>query len=254
MNRKSIVVVTFTAMVFALGALILHTPKLAMAETVPQGYTTADIQKGALLYDKWFKVLDVEISGNHPLYPSEAKKSGGDTWRCKECHGWDYIGKDGRYKKGSHFTGIDGLYSARTKSPQQLYDILTDKSSAHTINSLASSSDSVWALVKFIREGQIEISNALNSDGTARGDVGNGNQLAKRLCTMCHGKDGNKIDFKKDKDGLQGVGWLANDNPQETLHKIRWGHPRSAMPSSVADKNLSDAATVDILTYYLTLK
>ena len=254
MNRKNIVVVAFTAVVFALGALIFHIPDAAMAETVPQGYTAADIQVGGLLYDKWFKVLDVEVSGNHPLYPSEAKKSGGDTWRCKECHGWDSIGKDGRYKKGSHFTGIDGLYSARTKSPQQLYDALTDKGSAHTINALASNSDSVWALVKFIREGQIDISSALNSDGTARGDAVNGGNLYSKACAACHGKDGNKRDFDKGKEGIQGVGWLANDNPQETLHKIRWGHPGSKMPSAVADKGMSDAETIDILTFSLTLK
>lgn len=30
-----------------------------------------------------------------------------------------------------------------------------------------------------------------------------------------------------------GVGWLSNDNPQETLHKIRWGHPGTGMPSMV---------------------
>ena len=45
-------------------------------------------------------------SGDHPMWArrpdAEANsRSGADTWRCKECHGWDYKGKDGAYAKGS---------------------------------------------------------------------------------------------------------------------------------------------------------
>ena len=46
------------------------------------------------------------------------------------------------------------------------------------------------------------------------------------------------------------IGWLARANPQESLHKIRWGHPGSKMPSAVADHGLSDDDTVQILRYF----
>ena len=36
-------------------------------------------------------------------------RAGADTWRCKECHGWDYAGKDGAYGSGDHRTGIVGV-------------------------------------------------------------------------------------------------------------------------------------------------
>jgi thiosulfate dehydrogenase len=65
---------------------------------------------------------------------------------------------------------------------------------------------------------------------------------------MCHGADGKTIDFG---DG-EGVGDLARDNPWETLHKIRFGHPGSSMPSAV-DNGLSVDDQVDILTYSQTL-
>ena len=55
------------------------------------------------------------------------------------------------------------------------------------------------------------------------------------------------------KEGIQGIGWLARKNPQESLHKIRWGNPGSDMPSMVVDAGLSDAESVDILAYSATL-
>ena len=80
-------------------------------------------------------------------------------------------------------------------------------------------------------------------------DISNGKVLFKNNCASCHGNDGNEIDFKYKKDGFQGVGWLANDNPQESIHKIRWGHPGSDMPSLIIDAKLTDQDAVDILTY-----
>ncbi|MDF1527074.1 MAG: c-type cytochrome [bacterium] len=250
--KKVILGLCFTIVVaFVMTAVFAVSPGMLAAEDVPAAYKQADLKLGGLLYDKWYKIAGAEVSGNHPLYPMDGKKSGGDTWRCKECHGWDYIGKEGRYKKGSHYTGIDGVYGARNKSPDELFKAIT--SGSHGIKELTASSENVWALVKFIREGLIDINTALNTDGKPVGDAASGKTLYGSGCSACHGADGNKIDFNKDKDGPQGVGWLANDNPQETLHKIRWGHPGSKMPSTVADKGLSDPDTVNLLTYSQTL-
>lgn len=212
-----------------------------------KGYKDADIVLGALLYDKWYTVKGVETRGNHPLYPSTGKQKGAATWRCKECHGWDYIGKDGRYSKGSHFTGIKGIYDARTGKPEELYDVLTDTGMNHDFSNYLTETD-IWAMVKFIREGLIDIKTVINIDGTVKGNPINGKSLYESHCSECHGNDGGEIDFKK-KEGIQGVGWLANDNPQESLHKIRWGHPGSDMPSAVVDGRLSDSETVDILSF-----
>lgn len=241
-----------TAGIFILAVFISFSGPVSAHDDAEE-YKVAGTKLGGQLYDKWYKVVDVEVSGNHPLYPPEGKKSGGDTFRCKECHGWDYIGKDGRYSKGSHYTGIDGIYDARTKTPKELFDILTDTASGHGIKELVPSHDNVWALVKFIREGLIDPGMVFNADGSVKGDPAKGKAQYDASCAACHGKDGNSIDFKSKSDGVQGVGWLANDNPQETLHKIRWGHPGSKMPSAVTDRGLSDTETVDLLAYALTL-
>jgi len=63
----------------------------------------------------------------------------------------------------------------------------------------------------------------------------------------------NPAAINNDKDGIQGVGWLAIDNPQESIHKIRWGHPGSNMPSIITDKNLSEQDAINILTYSQSL-
>lgn len=221
----------------------------------PEGYRQADIKLGGQLYDKWYKVKKVEVSGNHPAYPATGKKKGADTWRCKECHGWDYIGKDGRYKKGAHYTGIKGVYDARTKSPQELYDAMTNARMNHDFSKYLTDSDT-RALIKLMREGLIDIGTAINPDGSAKGTPDKGKSLFLSTCadTACHGVTGNKIDFDEKKEGIQGVGYLAKENPQETLHKIRWGHPGSDMPSGIVDDKLSDADTIDVLTCAQTLK
>ena len=64
--------------------------------------------RGGLLYDKWWKPVGADApEDDHPLWATQStnERSGGDTWRCKECHGWDYQGADGAYGDGSHFTG-----------------------------------------------------------------------------------------------------------------------------------------------------
>ncbi|MHC5005427.1 MAG: hypothetical protein ACYTJ0_20185, partial [Planctomycetota bacterium] len=67
-----------------------------------------DAIRGGLMYDKWWTVAGVaEPVGTHPLYPVDGPQTGSSTFRCKECHGWDYKGADGAYGKGSsHYTGI----------------------------------------------------------------------------------------------------------------------------------------------------
>ena len=64
----------------------------------PSPVESYEIARGARLYDSWYGEKGVDAPAKrHPAYPA----SGGyankvaSTWRCKECHGWDYLGRSG---------------------------------------------------------------------------------------------------------------------------------------------------------------
>ena len=91
------------------------------------GHMGNKLSEGGRLYDKWWQEYGLKKPGQtHPAYPTKGVKKGANTWRCKECHGWDYRGKDGAYSKGSHFTGIKGIREYVNTSPDKIMRILKD--------------------------------------------------------------------------------------------------------------------------------
>ena len=85
------------------------------------------ISRGGQLYDKWWAVIEADPpETTHPAYPAVGKRTGSSTWRCKECHGWDYKGADGAYGKGSHYTGIKGVRGVASVDPATIHDIMMD--------------------------------------------------------------------------------------------------------------------------------
>ncbi|WP_415899316.1 c-type cytochrome [Neptuniibacter sp. QD48_11] len=182
---------------------------------------------GGRLYDKWWAELDLAApSTTHPAYPATAKKSGATTWRCKECHGWDYAGIEGAYGTGSHYTGIKGVTAYKGKDPAQIGALLTDTThqydrflNKHALNLIAT----------FISEGQIDMSNTIGLNSKkADGDAINGQVLYGEYCSRCHGDEGEDLNFGSNLKP-EYLGPLARRNPWEVLHKIRNGHPGSKM-------------------------
>lgn len=89
--------------------------------------------RGGQLYDNWMAVVEADPpKQTHPAYPATGKKKGATTWRCKECHGWDYKGVDGAYAKGSHFTGIKGVRGVAGMDPEKLHSIIMNKTHGFT--------------------------------------------------------------------------------------------------------------------------
>jgi mono/diheme cytochrome c family protein len=247
----------FTVMLLFITLVMVGCPdKKATESFVEKNYDLADLIRGGQLYDKWWKVngQPEPTSDFDPIWSSQStnSRSGGDTWRCKECHGWDYIGLNGRYSSGSHYTGFQGVWDQRNGHMEDVFDAIKSEGGDHDLAAVLSDVDIV-DLTKFMIEGLVDMSLYIGTDGTATGNAENGQQLYNDNCSSCHGLDGDAINFHGDEHEVQAVGWLANDNPQETLHKIRWGHPGSSMPSAVVDGGLSDSQTGDILAYAQTL-
>lgn len=223
---------------------------------------SADLERGGQLYDTWWKVSDVldpnKPATDNPGYAlTQGTKTGADTWRCKECHGWDYKGRDGAYGPGSsHYTGVSGLmHASEQDEPEELFDVIKNGLSGMAMVSFADhlSDKDIWDLVKFIKEGIID--DSLYIDYSTKKPIGantaNGQTLFSSVCAKCHGSDGKQINFGSPTDP-EYVGTVANDNPWEFLHKVRFGQPGTQMPSAI-DNGWSIQDVVDVLGYAQTL-
>jgi len=207
------------AAVSAIALVALAGPPAVAAET------ESAIARGGRLYDKWFaENKAAKPADDHPAYPHKGGKYGKDaSWRCKECHGWDYKGKDGAYAGGGHATGIKGIQGAVGKDPAAIVAILKDKDHGYTDAML--SAEDMNDLALFVAKGQIDVAKYVDAaTKKPKGDAAKGEAYFNTLCAGCHGKDGKKV---KDAPPLGSVA----DNAAEMLHKILNGQPGEAMPA-----------------------
>lgn len=226
------------------GAMLLTAMPVAAEEI------DSSVARGGRLYDKWWKVVGAsEPKQAHPAYPATAKYKGKGDWRCKECHGWDYMGKDGAYGKGGHFTGIKGIQGAANKDPAGIMAVLTDKT--HALGGLMSQDD-LRDLAMFVSKGQITMSKFIDpATKQAKGNKARGEPIFNTVCANCHGRDGTRDeDDKMLASDSEPLGLVANDNPWEALHKIRNGQPGEHMPALRA---FDTQVALDILAHMQTL-
>ena len=217
---------------------------------------TGDTVRGGLLYDKWWDVLEAEApEGNHPLWATQTTntRTGPDTWRCKECHGWDYLGAEGAYGSGSHFTGFPGVFGTGMTAQEFVAALTGGTNPDHDFSALVEPA-AINDLAVFLSEALIDDREYVDyASREAAGDPTKGAQLYEGSCATCHGADGRTLNFG-DEDQPEFVGTIAVDNPWEFLHKVRFGQPGSSpeMPSGIeAGWTAQDAA--DVLSYAATL-
>ncbi len=207
------------------------------------------VARGGQLYDKWWAVLELDPPAEtHPAYPAAGKKKGSTTWRCKECHGWDYKGKDGAYSKGSHKTGIKGVRGVVGKNVGDIHGILMNET--HGFDAATMPHSAMEKLALFLSAGQLDTDRYIDRETKiARGNPRRGAQFFQTICAVCHGFDGRDMNFK-DEEHPEYVGTVAVNNPWEALHKIRFGQPGVGM---VALTVLDTEDLIDILAYTQTL-
>lgn len=183
----------------------------------------SSIARGGRLYDKYFaENKSAKPTADHPSYIKDGKYGKDTSWRCKECHGWDYKGKDGAYAKGGHFTGIKGIQGAAGKDPAMVVALLRDKTHGYTDAQISAKDAS--DLANFVTKGQGNLAKYLDAANKSKGDGAKGAAYYNTLCAGCHGEDGKKV-----KDGPP-LGSVA-DNGAEMMHKILNGQPAEAMPA-----------------------
>ncbi len=216
------------------------------------------ISRGGQLYDNWWKttVKTKKPNGDLPLWKTQSnnRRSGYSSYRCKECHGWDYKGKDGAYGTGSHFTGFKGVFEASQKmSVKELEGALKGSTNKkHDFSKYITDKD-IADLALFLKKGLIDTTKFIDPKGIpAGGDLNSGSYIFNTNCAqMCHGGPGTMINFG-DAQKPEFVGTVANKNPWEFIHKVRAGQPGTKMFSGIINR-LSDKDILDLLAYARTL-
>jgi thiosulfate dehydrogenase len=181
----------------------------------------------------WWEVLGVEPpEGDNPLWATQTTntRTGTDTWRCKECHGWDYMGADGAYGSGSHATGFVGILEAASMSSDELLSWLTGgENPDHDFSGLMEDY-ALNAMVAFMQNEMIDITAYVNADGSVNGgDPASGKTMFEGTCAACHGVDGKTLNFGSAEEP-EFVGTVAADNPWEFFNKASFGQPGEPMP------------------------
>ena len=227
----------WAALAGAVLAALLCTPPAFAAES------ESSMARGGRLYDKWWaENKAAKPAGMHPAYTVKGGKYADEnSWRCKECHGWDYKGKDGAYAKGGHASGIKGIAGAAGREPAAIAALLRDRNHGYSEAQLSARDAADLAL--FVARGLGSVERHVGADDKARGDAARGEAYFNTLCAGCHGEDGRKI-----KDG-PALGSVA-DNGAEMLHKVLNGQPGEGMPALRA---LDGQIAADLAAYLTRL-
>ena len=201
--------------------------------------------RGGKLYDKWYAVIEAKAPAtSHPLYPADKQYAAKPkaNWRCKECHGWDYLGADGAYKSGKHSSGIKGINGAAGRDTAEIIAILKDDK--HGYGDKLGDAD-LQDLALFVSEGQVDMDKYIDraSKSPRNGDAEKGAAYYNTMCANCHGMDGKKPKGMKSFAKQMG-------NPWEVMHKILNGQPGEDMPALRA---LDRQVIVDIMSHMGTL-
>lgn len=253
LSKLSLLGATLAFMGFTFGTSAITVPALAGTfDEVHDGVFITEawrIREGGRIYANWADELGGDLpETTHPAYPAIGKKKGATTWRCKECHGWDYKGKDGAYGSGGHYTGIKGVDGFTGKGPRVLATVLRDSNHQYTDKMIPNAA--IENLSYFLSLGQIDMDAYISRETKkARGNLRHGAEVFQTVCAVCHGLNGQEINFHSP-DNPEYIGNVARENPWELLHNIRFGHSGDAMVGLIA---FSTATQVDVLAYAQTL-
>ena len=204
---------------------------------------------GGRIYDNWWLALGrKKPEGSHPAYPKTGQATGENTFRCKECHGWDYRGRDGEYAEGKHATGIKGIRGAEGRSPAAILAML--RAAPHSYSEAMLTNAELMRVAQFVSRGQHNVTRYIEAkSGTIRGDALRGRGIFETTCAVCHGYDGRLLNWGT-KAEPEFIGTAVEISAPEVLHKIRNAHPGAAM-ISLRSFPIKDA--VDVLAYATTL-
>lgn len=230
---------------------------LLLGMTVATAQTPSELTQGAQLYDRWYAAAGATTpQGDMPIWSRQSTntRSGAETWRCAECHGWDYQGREGAYGSGSHYTGFPSLLrQADPLTVEQIMAHLKGVNDPQHDFSTYLDDASLRKVTVFLKEGLVDDRQYIDSVSlqVIGGDLQNGQKFYTETCAACHGEDGKKIVFRT--EGVdEYLGSVAARDPWRFLHRTRFGVAGTTMPAG-HDLGWTAADGRDILMHAQTL-
>lgn len=227
---------------------------------------TGDYIRGGRLYDRWWSAIAAPApTTDHPLWqyrPDQTSNAakGSTTWRCTECHGWDYKGVDGEFAAGPHRTGFPGVFET-SLTPAELFNLLREPPNngggggvpnGHDYGAVLAD-EQIIDLVAFVLGGVIDTDTYVNAvGGTFLGDPVAGEMHyttggTLNQCISCHGGDGAAINFGTPLEP-EYLGTVAVYEPFHFLHRGRVGFPGIPMQGWLANGG-TDQGVADMGRY-----
>ena len=193
----------------------------------------ASIARGARLYENWaHESREREEALPNPLFTTkDVRVDAADTWRCVECHGWDY--------KGNH--GFPSILSRQGGKPAEIVTLL--KAAPHRYEGMMNESDFA-DLANFVTRGQVDMAPLIDSARRLGTGAAVFDNIFATTCANCHGLDGGR------QRGVRQLGETARQQPSKVLHVVLNGHAGGNMP---ALRSFGTSMAVGMLAYAKTL-
>lgn len=234
-----------------------YQPQSSGSTETPSAPSPEVLIPGAILYDRWYSALGKEApAGDMPVWSRQNtnSRSGPDTWRCVECHGWDYKGVEGAYASGSHKTGFPNVRKlvADLSVDEIVSHLHGSKDPAHDFSTYMDDA-ALNQVAQFLKFGLIDDDQYIDdiSMTVKNANIDHGKQLYGQSCAACHGADGMLIVFHT--EGVNDyLGSVASRDPWRFLHRTRFGVAGVDMPVG-AKLGWTAEDGRDVLAYAQTL-
>jgi mono/diheme cytochrome c family protein len=249
--RRALILLIIAAIWLLVLTAVSQPAPLAQAVPAP------DATRGGRLYVSWDQVTNLSTQSipQHPLWPAATPNQvpGAITWRCVNCHGWDYKGSDGKTLGAIFRTqGYPGLFNYTAAPIEEIVPALAGEINPdHDFSKYLTQRD-LRDLAAFISSGLV-LPNLIADPETfqVQGTVSVGEDTYNSFCRSCHGVEGERINFTTVQEPTY-LGDIAWDNPWLIAHNIRYGHIASQVPAA-ARLGITFSQQLDIIAYTQTL-
>jgi len=237
-------------------ALVIAALGFAVSSSHAQDEIEGDVLRGGQLYYAWDRVLGVPLPDHdQAIWKEVAPGQDYDphTWRCVNCHGWDYRGSEGISPRAVvKRSGFPGLFEMVAEPEKKITSWLNGvRNAGHDFSDYFSEQD-YKDLSAFLSAGLIAPDFIADPDTRlVAGTLSTGEEIYIEMCLSCHGVDGEKINF----GGAVAPLYLADislHNPWRVSHVIRFGHLGINMPAGELT-DVSFSQQIDLLTYTQSL-